>query len=656
MTRTASPATTPVVGLCAVGAACVAVITFASPGATRMFAWPWTLVHAIALIAPAIALVLRAIDPRIPLALPPRAWLALAGLWSAAVLVSALASPYRPVSLLGSAPLLSAVAWFFLAFDGLQVNPAAAENRREQLQNVLLIGFALTATISVGLWLGRVADLGPMKALAGRNAFPLGHANYTAGLAVLILPLAVKEAIRRRGPWRLTAGATAGLALVMLFTSGSRGGLVGLAAISTAGLWTAPVSTRKKWQLTLLAALAGGAFILANPRMRASFTRGSEVELVAASDVQRSAMFTAGIRMGAERPLTGWGPGTTPLVYPRFRGGLAGGVDAVLQLHSTPIHVWAELGLAGVAALAGLALLVFRDWRHDPTAALTLFGYAAFALTDWQLDVPVFGWVIAILAARLAPICHPSSDKPRLAPRRALGGTALLVGAAIALGGQRDPAPRLNVRALDLARNPANAEQAITLLRESLSLNPDQEIAHFNLGWLLVVRDPSAAARHFRQAARLVPDKGGVYFGLGLAELNQGRSDAAARAFALECLNDPSFLSSPWWRETSIAATRDASAVWFAHYLTRVSRSSAGLHALHAEQLGRVPDGPGRSYRRTRTGYPVLMRNLDLPAPDDLFDVREADVPAGAPTVPSKGWLPSPLLLELLAQLDSSKP
>lgn len=621
-----------------------------------MFAWPWTLPHAVALLSPAIALVLRAFDSSTPLLLPSRSWVALAGLWSASVLVSALASPYRPASLLGSAPLLSAVAWFFLAFDGLQGNSVAAEDRRKRLQNVLLTGFALTATVSVGLWLGRVAEFGPVRALAGRNAFPLGHANYTAGLAVLMLPLAITAAIQRHGPWRLTAAATAGLALVMLFTSGSRGGFVGLAVVAAAGLWTARLSTRKKWQLTLLAALAGGAFLLANPRTRASFTRGAEVELVAASDVQRSAMFTAGIRMGAAHPLAGWGPGTTPLVYPRFRGGLAGGVDNVLQLHSMPIHVWAELGLAGLAALLGVVLLVFRDRRHDPVAALTLLGYAAFALTDWQLDVPVFGLIIAVLAARLAPACHPSNEEKRLAPRRILGAAVLLAGLTIAIGGRRDPAPLLNLQALDLARDPAKAEQAVTLLRESLALNPDQEIAHFNLGWLLVVRDPAAAERHFRAAAHLVPDKGGVYFGLGLAELNQGRSEAAARAFALECLNDPSFLSSPWWREPAIAATRDASAAWFARHLARVPPSSAGVPALRADQLGRVPDGPGRSYRRTRTGYPVLMRNLDLPAPVDLYDVRESDLPRGAPIPPSKGWLPSPLLLELLGQPDSPKP
>jgi hypothetical protein len=65
-----------------------------------------------------------------------------------------------------------------------------------------------------------------------------------------------------------------------------------------------------------------------------------------------------------------------------------------------------------------------------------------------------------------------------------------------------------------------------------------------------------------------------------------------------------------------------------------------------ASRIGEVPAGPERSFRRERTGYPVLMRNLDLPTPVDLFDVRgTAPIPDW---LPPKGWLPSPLLLSLL--------
>ena len=77
-----------------------------------------------------------------------------------------------------------------------------------------------------------------------------------------------------------------------------------------------------------------------------------------------------------------------------------------------------------------------------------------------------------------------------------------------------------------------------------------------------------------------------------------------------------------------------------------------------APSPGQLPPGHERHYRRERTGYPVLMRNLDLPTPVDLYDVREwvpePAVPALA-ALPPKGWLPSPLLLTLLAESVSNK-
>jgi len=67
-------------------------------------------------------------------------------------------------------------------------------------------------------------------------------------------------------------------------------------------------------------------------------------------------------------------------------------------------------------------------------------------------------------------------------------------------------------------------------------------------------------------------------------------------------------------------------------------------------RLGQVSPGPERSYRRERIGYPVLMRNADLPPPFDLYDVREDPrFPASVSfPLPDKGWLPTPVLLKLL--------
>jgi len=440
------------------------------------------------------------------------------------------------------------------------------------------------------------------------------------------------------------------------------------------------------------------------------------------SNVQRTAMLTAGWRMGADRPLLGWGPGSTPFVYPHYRAGLEGGAENVLQLHSAPIQLWAELGVFGLVGAFAFLLLALRaavvtqnaigpdlrsgsasqaadlECNHGDTAfrphlvVLGLAGYGVFSFTDWQLDVPVFAFALAAGAALLpAPAAGP-----RFSLRVALGVLSFAALASIALLGRRDPTSALNVQALALAQNSAKADAAIGLLQKSLALNPDQEIAHFNLGWLLVVRDPAVAERHFLAAAHLVPDKGGVYFGLGLARLNQGRREAAVRAFALECLNDPLFLTSPWWRVPPLGELRQTHALEFIRlsqevaqrlalrggWVAREAAYNAALtewllgQSAPGEMLGRSltpervtyfahrpapPDfkrGPVRAYRRERTGYPVLMRDLDLPVPTDLFDVQENPLAADELRFlfSRKGWLPSPLLLALLDGRVSAKP
>ena len=657
MTRAAHSAPMLIGALWSAGLGGLALITLVSPGATRMYAWPWTLALAATLIAPVVLLVLRAFDPRTPLALPARPWMIAVVFAAVAILMSALASPYRGPSLHGSAPLLGGLAFFLVMFDWLHRDPAGAGERRTRLLPLLTAFLMLVAATSLAMWFAWQPPLGLAEALAIRNAYPLGHSNYTAGLALLLLACAIGLVRRGDQASRMTGLLGTLLGLVLLFTSGSRAGVIGLATLAVAGLLAAPMAPKKKLLLALALIAAGAVFTVANPRTRAFFTPSDPAAAPNVSNVQRAAMIESGLAMGDARPLLGWGPGATPMAYPLFRAGRDGGVENALQLHSTPVQIWAELGAMGLlAALAFVGLIMSRARSHV-VGFVALVGYGIFAFFDWQLDVPVFGFVLATLAALLAP--------PRVVPAsvvsaRALGGFALAGLALVMAFGHRDFSPELNARALALTveRTAEKDAPAIVLLRESLALNPDQEIAHFNLGWLLVIADPIAAERHFRAAARLVPDKGGVYFGLGLALLNQARSDLAARAFALEGLNDPAFLASPYWREPAIAAMREATAANLSTLAKRaqVNRRlenawvSAQLERVAKIEPGRVPEGPERAYRRERPGYPVLMRNPDLGAPLDVFVVREIVTPPdpAAPPLPPKGWLPSPIFVRLL--------
>lgn len=634
-----------------IGLGCFALITLAFPAATRMWAWPWELALWITLALPPLWLAVRGWDSNAPLALPSRPWLLVLGAATATILLSAALSPHREQSLLWSASWLAPLAGFLIGHDWLQRRSEADTIRaRALLERALLVGFATAGTWSVGNWLQDLVTTSTANVLEARNPYPLGHSNYTAGMALLMLPLGVANAFRERGGWRALAAFVVILAGTMLFSSGSRGGMLGLATIAALGVWLAPIPRRLKLFAALAAAAVGAAFIAAHPRTRTLLGIGSEGAL-ARSDDQRSAMFTAGRLMGNERPLLGWGPGTTPLVYPRFRGQLDGGAENVLQLHSAPVQIWAELGALGLMVAAAAVGLVVSRVRASPIAATSLLGYATFALTDWQLDVPFFGFSVALFAAMLARPGGATTAKPR----RLLSAATLAIVLLIAGLSRPDPTPEMNVKALALARDAQKPDAAIALLQQSLALNAAQEIAHFNLGWLQLVSDPSAAERHFLGAAQFVPDKGGVYFGLGLARLNRGDAPGAARAFALECLNDPGFVRSGWWREPAIAATRETAAKALDQLLQRAAilasdrpRLQPIIAALQTElvPLPPIAAGPERNYRRERTGYPVLMRDLDLPPPTDLFDVR--DVPGEPSALPAKGWLPSPILLTLL--------
>ena len=672
MPRPADFASRVITGLSVVGLASLAAVTLASPGATRMHSWPWSIAYGCALLVPAAILALRMWGKTAPLVLPGRVWFWSAIAAAVAIIVSGLASPYRGPSLLCSIPALSSIALFFLAFDWMHADEAMVALRREKLLKFLGLSLAVIAVVSVALWATNLARLKPEEIFDARNPFPLGHSNYTAGLALLMLPVFWSLARSSFGVSRGRWIAATVLALVMLFTSGSRGGFLGLGVLMIVLLLTAGLGIRRTMIFGAAVALAGFLLVFGNPRTRAAL---SNREAVNASNVQRAAMSDVAIAMGRARPLLGWGLNSTPLAFPRFRAIAHGGVENVLQLHSLPLQLWAELGVPGVAGFLLFVSLVVGGLRRHRLVAATLLGYLAFAVTDYQLDVPVLAFALAILAAALA---SPPADPSRAPSRSTLDIFLRFAFVCIAGFARPDPTPAMNLRALALATDPTKANEAIELFKTSLALNPDQEIAHFNLGWLLVVRDPNEAAEHFAESARLVPDKGAVYFGLGLARLNQGRTVDAAHALALECVNDPVFLVSPWWKDPTVGATRSAALAdaktflaqlrsspeskWItsdAEYLSELIPWLAGTAPASDELVAKANTverrkyfsthptpppfaaAPLVSYRRARSGYPVLMRDLDLPVPVDLFDVQENSLATGDYRFlfPAKGWL-----------------
>jgi hypothetical protein len=448
-----------------------------------------------------------------------------------------------------------------------------------------------------------------------RNGFPLGHQNYVAGYVVLMLPLLVGLALTDKTWQRWVWLVSAGLGGVTLYSTSSRAGVLALTVLVVAAVvgvvLSRPRSKRVVIPVGVFALALLGVLMVTNPRLQGlwgSFRQGSTWKTM---DAYRVITHTIGWHMGLERPWTGWGLGSVPLLFQRYRPIWAGReAELHFQLHSTPAQLWAELGLWGIGLpIAAAVLVLYGFWRYrqspvEPPVSPLLVGmlaaglgsYSVLSLTDYQLDViPISGVLIIYLAIilfqlRSVPVVAAADVSPR---RRRIGvgvGIGLWLASVIWLIPihrawaassqgfwelQKENYPgfvqylqrsqrgvpweayypfQLGWAIGDLslrADDPQVANQArtdaIAWFQQANQVSPYREFGYSNLGWLQAPVDPEAALSAFAQAAQLVPAKMGVFFGLGYSLWLNNQPDAAATAMALEIIRHPRTLTSSIW-------------------------------------------------------------------------------------------------------------
>jgi tetratricopeptide (TPR) repeat protein len=287
-------------------------------------------------------------------------------------------------------------------------------------------------------WLPRLANLAKLNQwglnlsydfsdLESRNWAPMGHQNYVAGFLMLVLPIFVSLAIAQQGKWRSLWLAGIGLGLLDLYTTSSRGGFLGLGAIVLYAMIVALFRVKRYRGFVLLGSGAAIAIfsllITANNRLRSLalglITSFSNPTQAVGELMFRAIAADAGWRMGLDHWLFGAGAGSAVMLYQQYRPQWAGREAEILfQLHSTPVQLWAELGIGAVItflflliAISSLAIKLHKSptWQANPQDQAiayglfgSLFGYGILAITDYQLDVPAISGSLVIVFASLA--------------------------------------------------------------------------------------------------------------------------------------------------------------------------------------------------------------------------------------------------------------
>ncbi|QEG41899.1 O-antigen ligase family protein [Roseimaritima ulvae] len=278
-----------------------------------------------------------------------------------------------------------------------------------------------------------------------RSAGPLGEQNRYAQNMLMLIPLAVLPIASARRRWHKAAYLLAALLIsagcILTF---SRGAAVAFVMLVMVMKLTGYIRTRHLAMLTVASLL----FLLAFPQLASrmdsvgtllGYLRGdtrSQTEELDGAITGRATSMLAALRVTADYPLIGVGPGNFPLYnrqYAKVGGFRAHEEDRAA--HCLYLHIGAEFGLLGLGLFLGMIaatlLNLHRVWKthheQDPVLAGWAAGFAmalfAYLLTGLFLHFSFirFFWLILALASCI-PLLAARESAERTSPP-ALGGT-----------------------------------------------------------------------------------------------------------------------------------------------------------------------------------------------------------------------------------------
>jgi O-antigen ligase len=256
---------------------------------------------------------------------------------------------------------------------------------------------------------------------------PYVNRNHYAGVMELLFPFALMGSLKPglTGSKRILLGFAALLMISTVFLCGSRGGFISVVLqilfIAVVLLWRSrQVGLVLTLTLVFILSAAFGTW-LGSDRL---LGRLGDVpsELQAETNGGRWQLAKDSLQMFKQRPLTGFGLGTFPVIYPKYRTFVT---DLyVNEAHNDFVQLLVETGIIGFSVGIGLLVIVFRrglqqirgavfgSWRTVAVCAsvVSVVGLSVHSLFDFNLQIPANALLFYVLCAIAGSTSEEDAD------------------------------------------------------------------------------------------------------------------------------------------------------------------------------------------------------------------------------------------------------
>ena len=265
---------------------------------------------------------------------------------------------------------------------------------------------------------------------------PYVNHNHYAGLMEMLVPIPLVLSLTRMAhkKERLTAAAAAAIMAGTILLSGSRGGMLALLV----ELMILAVIVVRQQKGTTTSAVATGAFLAIMIALSVWLGGAELAKRIFSISTEARSEISGGVRWNIDRdafkiflqrPVTGWGLGTFPVVYPQFRSFYTN--FFVNQAHDDYMQLLVETGLLGFGIMVWFVFVLFRqawkkiaNWTSDVSGAVALAcllgvtGILIHSVVDFNLQIPANAALFYVLCTIAAanPFAQPLRKRKAIKP------------------------------------------------------------------------------------------------------------------------------------------------------------------------------------------------------------------------------------------------